>query len=625
MNNEQHEPLVPVGVGNAPAQQRFLHEHERYLAEVPKLVELCNKVFDRTLPQPDESERRAFLAANLPDDDPAVVAWEDRITSSNLIFYLGVMACDDFNAVAILSGNGVGFASFVHLRSMYERLVTAMYFVKKPSEARRFAEHSAIEKLKYLNRLLEFVPSLKAKYDDAFMSEVKTQADAARAKLKKPTCSNCGHPIKAPQGWTNVALPDMAREVDPELEKLYGAIYLEGTGQVHANSLGMERRLVETESGYKYKGISENEASLAVQFAHRLLLRFIDMQNRHFGLGHEQALGERFAAYNAIWGELQADASRKPEGMDDSIPSSNSMEPNSELLCAKDGIPTGKRHLRLEHHLVAFLDVQGQRDKFKALRLPQTEEQVAVVSEVLRQTAGFVLELRGVFEQRFKSFESGLTNLKQHTSEPILPKFLSFSDSFVISVPLGSHRSELAPIISVFSALSAVATVMLTSLANKHPLRGGIDVGLAAEIGPAEIYGTALERAYLLESKEAKYPRIVIGDELCCYLDAALANFQDQVTSEARSIAAIIGKMKEWIATDSDGKKILDYLGPTMAELARSGDEKERAIKPIYQFVLASQKQINEANNLKLIPRYQAFRRYVESRLHLWNLQSEGS
>ena len=40
-----------------------------------------------------------------------------------------------------------------------------------------------------------------------------------------------------------------------------------------------------------------------------------------------------------------------------------------------------KRHLRLEHHLVAFLDVLGQRDKFKALKLPQTEAQVADVTE----------------------------------------------------------------------------------------------------------------------------------------------------------------------------------------------------------------------------------------------------
>ena len=109
------------------------------------------------------------------------------------------------------------------------------------------------------------------------------------------------------------------------------------------------------------------------------------------------------------------------------------------------------------------------------------------------------------------------------------------------------------------------------------------------------------------------------------YLDAALINFQGQATPEARSITAIIVKIREWITIDSDGKKILDYLGPAMAELARSGDERRRAIKPIYEFVLAEQKQINEANNIKLIPRYQAFRHYVEARLPLWNLESEGS
>jgi len=312
VDNEQQPPMVPVGVGNAPAQQRFFQRHERFLAETPKLVELCNKIFDRTLEPPDANEHQALLDANLPDDDPAVVAWEDRVTASNLIFHFGLMACDDFSAVLILSGNGAGFAAFVHLRSLYERLVTAMYIAKKPSEARRFAESSPIYKLNFLTRLLGIVPEAKKRYDDAFMEQVRKDAEAVKTKQKESICKECKQP-KPNAAWTKASLDAMAREVDPELEKLYGVIYLEGTGQVHANSLGMERRLVETESGYKYKGISEDEASLAVQFAHRLLLRFIDVQNRHFGLSHEQAIGERFAAYNAIWGELQARADNAPE------------------------------------------------------------------------------------------------------------------------------------------------------------------------------------------------------------------------------------------------------------------------------------------------------------------------
>jgi hypothetical protein len=311
MNNDQQTPMVPIGIGNASAQLRFFQRHERFLSEMSKLLELCNKIFDRALAPPDATEQQSLFDANLPDHDPAVVAWEDRVTANNLIFYFGVMACDDFTAVLILSGNGAGFAAFVHLRSLYERLVTALYIAKKPSEARRFAESSASYKLNFLTRLIEVVPEAKARYDDAFMHEVRKNAEAVKTKQKESICKECKQP-KPQAAWTKASLDSMAREVDPELEKLYGVIYLEGTGQVHANSLGMERRLEETGSGYKYKGISENEASLAVQFAHRLLLKFIDMQNRHFGLGHEQAIAERFAAYNAIWGEPQTSASDAP-------------------------------------------------------------------------------------------------------------------------------------------------------------------------------------------------------------------------------------------------------------------------------------------------------------------------
>ena len=254
MNNEQVRLRFPSVSALRPAQQRFFQRHEKFFAETPMLVEHCNKIFDRTLEPPEANEYQALLDANLPDDDPAVVAWEDGVTASNLIFYFGVMACDDFTAVLILSGNGAGFVSFVHLRSIYERLVTAMYISKKPSEARRFAESSSSYKLNFLTRLLEVVPEAKTRYDEAFMEQVRKDAEAVKAKQKESICKECKQP-KPQAAWTKASLDSMAREVDPELEKLYGVIYLEGTGQVHANSLGMERRLVETESGYKYKGI----------------------------------------------------------------------------------------------------------------------------------------------------------------------------------------------------------------------------------------------------------------------------------------------------------------------------------------------------------------------------------
>ena len=282
-----------------------------------------------------------------------------------------------------------------------------------------------------------------------------------------------------------------------------------------------------------------------------------------------------------------------------------------------------KRHFQLGYHLVAFLDVLGQGDRFRELRLPNNPEEAEEVGEVLRQTAGFVLDLREAFDEQFQSFEAGAISLmKRHTKQPVRPKFVGFSDSFVTSVPLRNDGGDLVGVVTVFSALSAAAVVMLMSLANKHPLRGGIDVGLATDIGPQEIYGAALGSAYRLESEEAGYPRIVIGDELWRYFNAALVNFQTQTTPVAQAIAAITQRMMGLISTDIDGKRILDYLGQTMVQHAGpGGGQKDHLVRRAYDFVLEEQKKIIEGRKPKLIERYEAFRRYVESRLPLWRIE----
>jgi hypothetical protein len=256
--------------------------------------------------------------------------------------------------------------------------------------------------------------------------------------------------------------------------------------------------------------------------------------------------------------------------------------------------------------------------------LPKNPEESAAVGEALRQTAGFVLDLRQAFDEQFESFEAGATSMmKRHTEQRVRPKFVGFSDSFVASVPLRNDEGDLLPIVTGFSALSAAAVVMLMSLAGNHPLRGGIDVGLATEIGPEEIYGAALESAYLLESRKAGYPRIVIGDELWRYSNAALANFRALTTPVAQALAAITERMMSLITTDGDGKRILDYLGQTMVQHAGPcGGQKEILVRRAYEFVVAEQKRIVEEKSSKLIPRYDALRRYVESRLPLWGLEA---
>jgi hypothetical protein len=277
------------------------------------------------------------------------------------------------------------------------------------------------------------------------------------------------------------------------------------------------------------------------------------------------------------------------------------------------------KNYTLGHHLVAFLDVLGQRERFRELRLPTTPEEEAHVKEVLRNTAGFVVGLRELFQTQFEVFEAGASRMRVHTKMPVRPSFIGFSDSFVTSVPLRNEGGDLVPVVIVFSALSSAAVVTLTSLASKHPLRGGIDVGLATEIGPGEIYGTALERAYLLECTVAKFPRIVIGDELWKYLNAALIEFGKGTTAVAKSITAIVQKITDMIVTDSDGVRILDYLGAVMVANSVPGHA-EQMVKPAYEFVLTEEKRLATEGSPELIARYGLLRNYFESRLSLWGL-----
>lgn len=244
-----------------------------------------------------------------PDDDSAVIAFEDKVMANRSIFYLGTIAADDFGEVITLSGNGRGFGAYKIVRGMYERVVHALYMAAHPSESRAFVESSSIDKLKYISRMLRDFPEMKNRYNDEFMAQLAANTAAARAKRKESICSKCNQPVTQ-QAWTRVSLDVMAKEVEPTLEVLYPQICLEGTQQSHANMLGMERRLIEKNGSYTYKNISEDEARAALHLAHHLIVKLLWTQNDYFRLGLDEAVRDRTQAFISIW-------KRKPEPITD--------------------------------------------------------------------------------------------------------------------------------------------------------------------------------------------------------------------------------------------------------------------------------------------------------------------
>ena len=296
---EKIVPNLPMAIGDFSAQERFIKRNAGFLLEYPFLRDLYERVFLRSLQPIDEIAREPLL--QLPETDPAVVAFEDKVMADLVVFYLGRIAADDFGELLTLSGNGRGFGAYKILRGMYERVVTAMYIAKHPSEARVFVESSAVTKRNYLTRV-KAVPEMKDRVRDEVMQRVEENAAEVSAKRKQSLCSKCHQPVTQ-EAWTRVAMDVMAKEVDPFLGLHYHEFYVETTAQIHPNMFGIERRLVPLAGGgYTYKEISEDEAQLALHLGHNLMIRLLNMQNEYFTLGVDAELQERAKAFGKAWG-----------------------------------------------------------------------------------------------------------------------------------------------------------------------------------------------------------------------------------------------------------------------------------------------------------------------------------
>jgi len=268
--------------------------------------------------------------------------------------------------------------------------------------------------------------------------------------------------------------------------------------------------------------------------------------------------------------------------------------------------------------LVVFLDVLGQREKFKALQLPRNDDEYAKVHQVLKETAGFVSAVRQNFKQRFEDFEAGAVSTGGPAKGTLVPRFAAFSDLLVVSVPLKPVDGDLrTPLVTIFSALTATSIVMAGALADKHAIRGGIDVGLATEIAPGEIYGTALENAYILECEKAQSPRIVLGDELWRYLSITHRELGQVAGGNSEQLRALVVRIMNLTCVDKDKLKVLHYLGPEMRKLANDKICTD-VIRPAYDFVLTEHARLK--NDQKLGSRYEILREYFDTHVSLWGL-----
>ena len=219
-----------------------------------------------------------------PESDPEVVAFEDKVMTDRIVFFLGRVSVDDFSEILVLSGNGMGIGAYKVLRGMYEKVVHAVYFDKHEEATRRFARQSDIYKDKLAARLQEFGIDIFSGFTAQDKADLKRRAKAAKMDNALPNFA------------------DMSK-VSPHLHPLYGPCYLEPTIHHHANAFGLERRLLQNPGGgYRYNAADyRHQARRALLFGHNLFIQVLALQNSRFKIGLDADLENCAKAFTETW------------------------------------------------------------------------------------------------------------------------------------------------------------------------------------------------------------------------------------------------------------------------------------------------------------------------------------
>jgi Family of unknown function (DUF5677) len=162
-----------IGVGYIEKQDAFIQRHQLFFDRFPNVLAVINAAFERTL-------------------TPAAVPLDP------LIFYLGMRAVDDFQAIVVLAANDIALPAQALLRGMYERIVTAAHLHDNPQDALLFGEFDYVQRRKLANAVKStfgYSPE-----DPATLEEFEREYQRIKARYEL-ACDGCGKRRLGP-GWS---------------------------------------------------------------------------------------------------------------------------------------------------------------------------------------------------------------------------------------------------------------------------------------------------------------------------------------------------------------------------------------------------------------------------------------
>lgn len=279
------------------------------------------------------------------------------------------------------------------------------------------------------------------------------------------------------------------------------------------------------------------------------------------------------------------------------------------------------------YYLVAFLDVLGQKEIFAKLsKIRAIEEIDDGIKKDISENLYYLEQLRKNLEKYFNDYtseeassilvgESFKEKFDQMRRAEIY--FQYFSDSLIAFVPLEFKSFYSVMVNGVYGVLGACGLAVLGSLAVEHAVRGGIEICWGTRLRSGEIYGPALNKAYLLENVEAKYPRIVVGEGVWNYLNSLSNNVQQhpaQVQIDVDACKGMADRCLNLISRDKDDLLIVDYLGKGFLELNKNSQEYYCLYDLSKKFIRCSLTSWQQEQDWNIVSKYQYLNDYFENR-----------
>lgn len=169
-----------------------------------------------------------------------------------------------------------------------------------------------------------------------------------------------------------------------------------------------------------------------------------------------------------------------------------------------------------ELRLIAFIDILGFKEIIKQSEIDP--EKIEFISSILNYLKDW--ESQDKWDLKLVEIEEdaqykGVKNFDIRGKTNVT----AFSDSIVVSVKIDDNINEMASTLIVH--LSHIGSLLLEK---GVLIRGGLTVGNLIHDDNGTVFGQGMIDAYLLETKSAKYPRIILSNKIIEALNYPIDN-----------------------------------------------------------------------------------------------------